>query len=215
MVRNKTLLPLVAGVYIRKEAMFWKGIVTSLQRMSNAPVHIGGFTALELEGLRHYLSTRLYLYSTATFPRWQVRIDAPVQFEWRGTPRLWSETQMQDNQYLRQYICQASLPPLHYSCPEKTILELLAAVPNTISFEHADQLMQGLHNPSPRKQNALLKACNSIKAKRLFLWMAGRHRYAWLKHLTPDQYELGTSKRPFAKDGTLEPIRQITVPKEM
>lgn len=56
-VRNKTLLPLVAGVYIRQEArLSWKGIVTSLQRMPNTPVHVGGLTALELEGLGHYLS---------------------------------------------------------------------------------------------------------------------------------------------------------------
>lgn len=219
-VRNKTLLPLVAGVYIRQEArLSWKGIVTSLQRMSNTPVHVGGLTALELEGLGHYLSKgskpRVHLYCAATLPRWLGRIDAPAQFEWHGTRRLWSETLMQDNQYLRQDIWQVSLPPLHYSCPEKAILELLAAVPTSISFEHADQLMQGLHNLSPRKLNALLKACSSIKSKRLFLWLAGRHQHAWLKHLTPDQYALGTGKRLIAKGGKLEPIWQITVPKEM
>ncbi|MGR7919650.1 type IV toxin-antitoxin system AbiEi family antitoxin domain-containing protein [Zobellella denitrificans] len=84
-----------------------------------------------------------------------------------------------------------------------------------ISFEHADQLMQGLHNLSPRKLDALLKACCSIKAKRLFLWLAGRHQHAWLKHLTPENYALGTGKRLLAKGGKLEPIWQITVPKEM
>ena len=56
---------------------------------------------------------------------------------------------MQDDNYLRQNTWQASLPPLIYSCPEKAILELLVDVPNIISFEHADQLMQGLHNLSP------------------------------------------------------------------
>jgi hypothetical protein len=122
---------------------------------------------------------------------------------------------MQDDKYLRQDIWQTSRPPLHYSCPEKAILELLAAVPNTISFEYADQLMQGLHNLSPRKLDALLKTCCSIKAKRLFLWLAERHQHAWLKHLTPDQYALGTGKRLLAKGGRLEPTWQITVPKEM
>jgi len=219
-VRNRTLIPLSAGVYIRQESrLSWKGIVTSLQRMFDAPVHVGGLTALELEGLGHYLTKgskpRIQLYSDTKLPRWLGRVDVPAQFEWHGTRRLWPETLMQDDKYLRQDIWLASRPPLHYSCPEKAIIELLAAVPNTISFEHADQLMQGLHNLSPRKLDALLKTCFSIKAKRLFLWLAERHQHAWLKHLTPDQYALGTGKRLLAKGGRLEPTWQITVPKEM
>ena len=219
-VRSHTLIPLVAGVYARQEAILsWEGIVASLQRMSEAPVHVGGLTALELEGLGHYLSKgdkpRVQLYSEATFPRWLARINIQAEFEWHGTRRLWPMSLMQDDNYLRQNTWQASLPPLIYSCPEKAILELLVDVPNIISFEHADQLMQGLHNLSPRKLDALLTSCRSIKAKRLFFWMAGRHQHGWLKHLTPDQYELGTGKRVVAKGGRLEPIWQITVPKDM
>ena len=122
---------------------------------------------------------------------------------------------MQDDKYLRQDNWQGSCHPLQYSCPEKAILELLAAVPNSISFEHADHRMQGLHNLAPRKLDALLKTCCSIKVKRLFLWLAGRHQHAWLKHLTPDQYALGTGKRLLAKGGRLESTWQITVPREM
>ncbi|CAG9295227.1 type IV toxin-antitoxin system AbiEi family antitoxin [Celerinatantimonas diazotrophica] len=219
-VRSQTLFPLAAGVYARQGArLSWKGIVASLQRMSDAPVHVGGLSALEEEGLSHYLSkgekTRIHLYSAKMLPQWLDRIDTPTQFEWHGTRRLWPETLMRDNKYLRQATWQASLPPLQYSCPEKAILELLAAVPNAISFEHADQLMQGLHNLSPRKLNNLLKTCSSIKVKRLFLWLAGRHQHSWLKHLTPEQCALGSGKRLIAKGGKLDPTWQITVPKEM
>lgn len=219
-VRNQTLIPLIAGVYARQEArLSWKSVIASLQRMSDAPIHVGGLTALELEGLGHYLSRggkpRVQLYSDSALPRWLGRIDISAQFEWHGTRRLWPDTVMQDNKYLRQDSWQESLPPLHYSCPEKAILELLVAVPRNISFEHADQLMQGLHNLSPRKLDVLLKVCCSIKAKRLFLWLADRHQHAWLKHLTPDQYELGTGKRLIAQSGRLDPAWHITVPKEM
>lgn len=219
-VRSRTLIPLAAGVYTRQDArLTWQSIVVSLQRMSEDPIHIGGLTALELEGLGHYIpkgnKPRVQLYSDSALPRWLDRIDAPVQFEWHGTRRLWPDAVMQNSKYLRQNTWQESLPPLHYSCPEKAILELLAAVPGAISFEHADQLMQGLHNLSPRKLDTLLKACCSIKVKRLFLWLAGRHQHAWLKHLTPKQYALGTGKRLIAKGGRLEPNWQITIPKEM
>ena len=219
-VRSQTLIPITAGVYMRQEAkLSWKGIVASLQRMVRVPVHVGGLTALELEGLGHYLSKgskpKVHLYSLEMLPRWLARIDTSAQFEWHGTRRLWPETLMQDNQYLRQDSWQGSLPPLYYSCPEKAILELLATVPHTIGFEYADQLMQGLHNLSPRKLNALLTACSSIKAKRLFLWLAVRHQHAWFKHLTPEQYALGNGKRLIAKGGKLDPTWQITVPKDM
>ena len=68
---------------------------------------------------------------------------------------------------------------------------------------------------SPRKLDALLKSCRSIKAKRLFLWLASRHQHAWLKYLTAEHYELGSGKRVIAERGRLEPTWQITVPREM
>lgn len=219
-VRNHTLLPLVPGVYARQEIrLTWKGIVTSLQRMTDVPIHPGGLTALELEGLGHYLSKgnkpRIQIYSDTTPPRWLPRIHVSAEFEWHGTRRLWPESVMKNTKLLRQDTWQETCPPLLYSCPEKAILELLSEVPKTISFEHADQLMQGMSNLSPRKLNELLSACGNVKVKRLFLWLAGRHQHAWFKHLTPNLYDLGTGKRLIAKDGRLEPTLQITVPKEM
>jgi len=219
-VRSQTLVPLATGVYVRQEArLSWKGIVASLQRMSHTPIHVGGLTGLELEGLGHYLSKgnkpTVLLCSDAALPRWLFRIDTPTLFKWQGTRRLWPETLMQNKHYLRQDTWQTSLPPLLYSCPEKAFFELLAAVPDNISFQHADQLMQGGYNLSPRKLNDLLQTCLSIKVKRLFLWLAGRHQHAWLKHLTPNNYALGRGKRLLARGGKLDATWQITVPKEM
>ena len=97
----------------------WKGIVTSLQRMSDVTIHLGGLSALELEGLGHYLSIgstpRIQLYSDTTLPRWLHRIDAPAQFEWHGTRRLWPNTVMQDSKYLRQDNCVITSYSIHYT----------------------------------------------------------------------------------------------------
>ncbi len=219
-VRSKTLLPLASGVYVRQDArLSWKSLTASLQRMAVTPIHVGGLTALELDGLSHYLThathPTIHLFSKQSLPRWLYRIDAPALFAWHGTSRLWPENVMNNELYIRANTWQAQQPPLHYSCPEKAILEVLSDVPNAISFEHADQLMQGLHNLSPRKLDALLKTCRSIKVKRLFLWLAERNQHAWFKHLTPELYKLGTGKRLIATGGRLEPTWQITVPKEM
>ena len=219
-VRSQTLIPLIAGVYARQEArLTWKGIVASLQRMSDIPVHLGGLSALELEGREHYLTKAsrpvVQLYSERALPRWLTRIDSSARFEWQGSRRLWPTAMMADDSYLRQEEWQSSLPPLYYSCPEKAFLELLAAVPDTISVEHADRLMEGLYNLSPRKLDTLMKACVSVKVKRLFLWLAERHQHAWLKHINPGQYALGAGKRSLVKGGKLDPTWQITVPREM
>jgi len=219
-VRSRTLRPLAAGVYARQESSIpWKGIVASVQRMVEPPIHVGGLTALEMEGMGHYLSKgkvpRIELYSAASLPRWLSRIDVKAQFEWHGTRRLWPGSMMADHKFLREETWHEGLTPVVYSCPEKAMLEVLAEVPQAISFEHADALMQGLHNLSPRKLDALLQACCSVKVKRLFLWLANRHEHAWLKHLTPESYDLGSGKRLVAEGGRLEPTWQITVPKEM
>lgn len=219
-VRNQTLIQLAPGIYVRGEArLSWQGVVASLQRMSKAPVHVGGLSALELEGLGHYLpkgdGITIRLYSEVRLPNWVGRIDAPAMFEWHGTRRVWPHTIMKDRSYLRQEAWREALPPVLYSCPEKAVLELLSTVPLFVSCEHADQLMQGLHNLSPRKLNALLKVCQSVKAKRLFLWLAERSNHPWHKYLTPDEYELGVGKRQIVAGGRLEPTWQITIPREM
>tara|TARA_R100000935_G_C2700832_1_gene110228 strand:+ start:289 stop:555 length:267 start_codon:yes stop_codon:yes gene_type:complete len=88
-------------------------------------------------------------------------------------------------------------------------------VPKHVSFEHADALLQGLHNLSPRKLDALLKGCFNVKVKRLFFWLAERNQQPWFKYLRPEEYDLGAGKRVVAVDGRLESKWQITVPKEM
>ena len=60
-----------------------------------------------------------------------------------------------------------------FHCPEKALLELLVDLPDAVSFEHADEVMQGLVNLSPRKLDTLLKACKSVKVKRC-VFLAGK-----------------------------------------
>ena len=218
-VRSSTLTPLTAGVYVREGTVSWQGVVASLQRMTAPPVHVGALSALELEGAAHYVvgskSPRITLCSEKALPRWLNRIAVAAEFEWQGTRRLWAENIMSDSNFIREHSWQALLPALYYSCPEKAILELLLQVPDAISFEHADQLMQGMHNLSPRKLDKLLKGCINVKVKRLFFWLAHRHQHAWLKHLSSEDYALGTGKRMIAKGGRYESTWQITVPKDM
>jgi len=219
-VRSRTLIPLTAGVYtLHEKSVTWQGIVASLQRMSEKPTHVGGLTALDIAGLTHFLSAsaevRIQVYSEHPLPAWISKIAVAATFEHHGTLRLWPESVMTNPRFLREHRWLDERPPVLYSCPEKAILEVLTEVPSTVSFEHANALMQGLSSLSPRKIDSLLKACNSIKVKRLFLWLAERQGHAWFKHLNTDEYDLGAGKRVIAKHGKLDARWAITVPKEM
>ncbi|MFC4259626.1 type IV toxin-antitoxin system AbiEi family antitoxin domain-containing protein [Marinobacter lacisalsi] len=219
-IRSRTLLPLTSGVYaLYEKSVRWPGVVASLQRMSEQPIHVGGLTALDLAGFTHFLSTssevRVHIFSESPLPGWINRIPVAAHFERHSTARLWPESVMRNLGFLREYNWQDGLPPVTYSCPEKALLEVLTEVPSAVSFEHADALMQGLSNLSPRKIDALLRACGNIKVKRLFLWLAERNGHAWFKGLEPDAYDLGSGKRVIAQRGRLHPKWAITVPREM
>jgi len=98
---------------------------------------------------------------------------------------------------------------------ERAVLELLQDVPSGVSFEHAEQLMQGLATLSPRRLESLLRATRSVKAKRLFFWLAERQNHAWIKKLDAGAFDLGSGKRVLVKGGKLDKKYRITVPEEM
>lgn len=225
-VKTDTLLLLAKGVYSQySRSVSWEGVVASMQRMEKRqgeqlpPVVVGGLSALSLSGLSQYLSLgnapHIHLYATGKLPTWLVRLSLPVEFKGHSTSKLWCESLTRDKTFIKAYQWEAELPPVYFSCPEKAILEVLMELPESVSFEHADELMQGLVNLSPRKLDRLLTACKSVKAKRLFFWLARRQAYPWFSKLRIEDYDLGSGKRVVAKGGKLDAEYLITVPSHM
>jgi len=225
-VKTGALLPLARGVYSQySRSVSWAGAVASMQFMEKAhskqvpSIVVGGLSALTLAGLSQYVPLggipHIHLYSAGKPPTWLARLSLPVQFEVHGVSQLWSKNLSSDEAFVKKYQWQADLPPVYFSCPEKAILEVLMGVPESVSFEHADELMQGLVNLSPKKLDALLKACQSIKVKRLFFWLAKRQSYPWLSKLSVKDYDLGSGKRVIARSGRLDKEFLITVPRHL
>jgi len=225
-VKTETLLLLATGVYSQySRSVNWEGVVASMQRMekdegaSVPPVVVGGLSALSLSGLSQYLSlgskTHIHLYASGKLPAWLARLSLPVEFVGHSTSKLWPENLLTDKAFINVHEWEAELPPVYFSCPEKAILELLVDLPDAVTFEHADELMQGLVNLSPRKLDSLLKSCKSVKAKRLFFWLAKRQAYPWFSKLSVEDYDLGSGKRVVAKGGKLDTDYLITVPSHM
>ena len=225
-VKTETLLLLATGVYSQySRSVSWQGVVASMQRMekdegaSVPPIVVGGLSALSLSGLSQYLSlgnkTHIHLYAAGKLPSWMVRLSLSFEFEGHSTSRLWPEKLLTNKAFFKVNEWETDLSPVYYSCPEKAILELLVDLPDRVTFEHADELMQGLVNLSPRKLDTLLRACKSVKAKRLFFWLAKRQSYPWFSKLNAKDYDLGSGKRVVAKSGRLDADYLITVPSHM
>jgi tRNA-binding EMAP/Myf-like protein len=60
----------------------------------------------------------------------------------------------------------------------------------------------------------LLENCNSIKVKRLFLFLAESYQHPWLKKINRAKIDLGQGKRVIVKGGKLDSKYQITVTNE-
>ena len=217
-LKSHKLISLVAGVYARAEMpVSWEGVVTSLQKISDQVVHLGGLTALALLGYAQYVSNNkktLHLYAQAKLPAWLERLSLPETFKWHGTKQLWIEG-FELNNYLLEHRWRDDLPSIKVSCPEKALLEILMSVPKNISFEHADELMQGMTSLSPNKMRRLLHACCNVKVKRLFFWLAERQNYSWSQKLDYKEFDLGKGKRVIASKGKIDNKYNITVPEHM
>jgi len=221
------LTALSPGVYAKWDSHpTWQGLVYSLQQNLGMNMTVGGLSALELQGFSHYLplsaGRKTHLFGTARLPSWLSKLIPDLQFEWHNEWKLLGGKKVsQANQPdpLKQFTnlqnWKEGKPDLVISSPERALLELLIDVPNKVSFDHADQLMQGMTSLSPRSIQALLEKCQSIKVRRLFFWLADRHQHPWLGKLHPENIGMGSGKRVLFKNGKLDKKYNITVPKSL
>ena len=98
------------------------------------------------------------------------------------------------------------------SSPERAMFETLLLMPRETTFEGAFHFMEGLSTLRPDLVTTLLKACQSVKVKRCFLYMAEQANHAWFKELNLSKVKLGKGKRVVVPGGTFDSKYQITVP---
>ncbi|MEX2604508.1 MAG: type IV toxin-antitoxin system AbiEi family antitoxin [Gracilimonas sp.] len=198
------------GAYKRPdEEIRWVGALYTLQKVSGYTVHVGGKTALEKHGLSHYI----------------IKSDRAMVILWKKpSERLpeWFKKQVW-NDYLK--IRSANLfiesgaqseivingIEVNVSSPEQAFMEYLYDVPKHESWDEMNYISEGLVSLRPNVLQSLLKSCNSIKVKRLFLYLAEKHNHPWFKRLDVSKIELGSGKRQIVKGGKLDKKYQITV----
>lgn len=214
-LRTGALEAVARGVYRRPgPPLKWEHVVYSLQELGY-DVHVGGRSALELQGLPHYVAmrnrARIDLFSPAKLPSWLAKLELPYQFV---EHRLKLFEQLPEE-------ALTTVPfghwdwPIRYATWELAFLELVVEVDSPRDFDYADKLFEGASVMRPWLIQKLLTACRHVKAKRLFLWFARRHNHPWLNQLETEAIDLGRGKRMIVQGGALDREYQITVPREM
>ena len=189
----------------------WRGGLYALQTQLGLSVHAGARTALELQGLSHFVplgqQEKVILISDRPerLPAW-----------FRNQP--WKAKLEHHCLSLFKHISNEAFARLDcggfeivVSSPERAMMEQMSLARTNDDIDQAYQLMEGLTTLRPSVIQNLLVNCRSVKVKRLFLWSADTLGYAWFNRLDLAQVDLGKGKRQLYKGGRLDPKYWITV----
>lgn len=204
---------LETGAYKRpKEKITWEGAISALQYQSNLSVHPAGPTALMLQGKAHYLnigSGKVYIMGMPgeNLPAWFVNHSWGREIQYISSSFLPAGPGIIEQDY-SQY-------KLNVSGPARAMLECLYMVPKYQDLIACYELMEGLSNLRPSIVQELLEKCNSVKVKRLFLYMAEKAGHSWFRFIKIDTIDLGKGKRSLASSGLYNKKYKITIPQEL
>lgn len=209
------LEPLGRGAYkMPNDNIEWQGAVNAIQKQNNIQVHIGGFSALSLQGYSHYLrlskeSLQLFSPQRTKLPKWFLDYHWGVDLFHKQSSFLSSNIGLKKMEIKQISVITAT--------PERAILECLYLAPQTIDLVECYQLLEGLANLKPKLITELLVNCKSVKVKRLFLYMAEKANHQWFQFIQTDSIDLGKGKRMIAKKAisTYIPKYLISIPKDL
>jgi hypothetical protein len=195
------------------DQVYWQGGLYALQTQLDMTVHVGGRTALELQGRSHFVplgqQKKVVLVSDQPeqLPAWfrNHRWEASVEH------RCLSLFERVPDKAATKLDCGGFQVVM--SSAERAVMEQMRLARNNDDVEHVYQLMEGLGTLRPNVTQELLEHCRSTKVKRLFLWTAETVGHTWFGRLDSSRVDLGKGKRQIYKGGRLNQKYQITVRK--
>jgi transcriptional regulator with AbiEi antitoxin domain of type IV toxin-antitoxin system len=201
------------GAFIRSsDRVGYEGAIYALQEQNGLSIHPGGRTALSLLGKAHYLELSagqvvLFGGESEKLPAWFKNHDWGVKVDYHGTSFLPSDLGLTN--------VELSNFSIKVSGAARAIMECLHLAPQKQELMECYQLMEGLNNLIPKQVQTLLENCQSVKVKRLFLYIAEKADHNWFKYLDLCSMDLGKGKRSIVKNGVLIDKYKITVPREL
>ena len=200
--RSGWLTRLARGVYCRpNETLVLHPSLVLLEQHIDG-LHVGGKSALDWYGIRHYLSQQPTLHlsgwTAARLPDWFVS-HFPAEYHRK---RLFDE---QPNALLHAGPFEKRDGAPQVSAPERALLEVLSEVGVRQPLQEAWELAESTYSLRADILSELLQRCTSVKTVRLCLQLGRELSLPWAAKLDPAQLPTG-SDRPWvsrSSDGLL------------
>jgi hypothetical protein len=201
------------GVFsLPDDRLDWMGAIRALQEELALQVHVGGRTALELQGATHNIAgaatPQITIITTERIavPTWVKDNDWSADLIFRRSSLVSAEQSI--TEFTRNGIT------IKLASREQAILELVDSLDLSESFETAENYLSSLMTLRPKMMQDLLERCSSFKVKRVFLYLTEKLELPFFSKLQLDAIDLGSGKRVVVKGGHWNPKYQITVPRE-
>ena len=197
-----------AGAFIRRgDVVNAFGGLFTLQNHLKLPVHIGGFSALNLSGKAHYIKADQELQ---IFNRYRSPIPSWFKNNKHYQVHIFNTNFLPSDKYLL-----SSGDEYHQvlmSSPERAILEVLYLCPDKFDLTEAFHLAENLVSLRPKVMQDLLENCNSVKVKRLACFMFEKAGHDWFKFLDLSKINLGSGTRKIVAHGAYDSKYKIIIP---
>jgi len=174
---------------------------------------VGARSALDLRGFMHYVPMGkpvafLFTDNAHKLPEWllQYEWDMTVQYQttsFLGEDMLGVETQMVDGRALL------------VSSPERAMLEWLNMPGIESTLLDVYYVMEMLSSLRAELVQQLLERCSSVKAKRLFMYMAEKTKYAWVEDIDKTKIDFGSGRRMIVPKGKYIREYNMTIPTDL
>ena len=190
-VRSGWLSRLTRGMFSRPgDPLQLHPCLILLQRAIDG-LHVGGKSALDWYGVRHYLSQRpalqLYGWTAARMPEWFTE-QFPAEYHRK---RLFDES---PTDLLHAGPFEMRLGAPRVSGPERALLEVFSEVGLRQQIQEARELAESAYNLRADVLRDLLMRCTNVKTVRLCLQFGRELSLPWAAKLDPAQLPTGSAR---------------------
>ncbi len=190
----------------------WQGGVYALQDQLKLNVHVGGRSAMEMQGQMHFVplgeNYPVFLFGLKRFlPVWF------IEHQWKQLVTYVYTNSFPYEKKIGLTKKDMGAFSITLSSNELAIMEVLYLVDKNETYEHASLLMEGLKTLRPAVVQELLEKTSSIKVKRLFMHFAEYFNHPWVKYIKAVNIDFGKGKRVIGKGGNFDSKYNISVPK--
>lgn len=192
------LTRLARGVYGRPNDTLELHACLLLVQHNVDGLHVGGKSALDWYGVRHYLSHRpvlqLYGWTTTRLPDW-FNERFPAEYHRK---RLFDEPPA-DPLHAGPFEKRSGAPRV--STPERALLEVLSEVGVRQPLQEARELAESAYSLRADVLRELLQRCTSVKTVRLCLQLGRELALPWATKLDPAQLPTGSDRAWVSRSG--------------